>query len=60
MDDEVGQEPSQPDERWFMLFVLFLILIAAIVIESLSHPTRDAEIVVTDAGVHVEPLPDAA
>ncbi len=43
------------DGRW-VLFLLFLLLIAAIVYESLAHPWRDAEIAVSDAGVKIEPL----
>lgn len=44
-----------------MLALVFVLLLLAILYESLRHPTRDAEIVVTDDNrVTIEPLPEQA
>jgi hypothetical protein len=60
----VADEHSRPsDEKlaWFFLTLAFVILLAAILYESVRHPTRDAEIVVTDDNhVTIEPLPEQA
>jgi cell division septal protein FtsQ len=60
----VTVEPPRPsDEKlaWFVVTLAFLILLMAILYESVRHPTRDAEIVVTgDNHVTIEPLPEQA
>jgi hypothetical protein len=56
----VTPRQQSEDDRWWIIAFIFLLLLVAILIESVTHPKRDAEIIVTDSGVTIEPLPEQA
>lgn len=48
-------DAAEEDRRWLLVALLFILVIAAIVYDSLRHPTRDDVITVTESGVTIEP-----